>query len=464
LPLTVQCGRFRWSATWFMTVLTALAVTAFISLGRWQWHRADEKRALLTQFSAGAQAPIDLEHSSTDPLPRYSRIRVFGQYDSAHQFLLDNMSHDGAPGYEVLTPLLLADGHAMLVNRGWVPLTRSRRELPDIRLPGAAGAAIRVSGQIDNLPVAALSMGHAAPAGGPSWPKLTSFPTTADLSAALGRPLESRQLLLAANQPYGYLRDWQPVGFGPMRHVSYAIQWWLFAALALGLFAWLNRRAALRAEPLRARPLQAGPSQAGPVAPMLAGAAATAAATPGAGAGDRRVRQWPMLLALGAMFIGPPLLATLLYYGTSWRPAGHTNHGQLIQPPRPLAASVFQGKWSLVYLGAGDCDAGCRTALYTMRQTHWGLGELAPQLQRLFLATARCCDRAHLDTYPGLITLDETGPSGAMLLRRFPADARSTSLFVVDPRGDLMMRYDLRAPPKGLLQDLKRLLQATSIG
>jgi cytochrome oxidase assembly protein ShyY1 len=62
----------------------------------------------------------------------------------------------------------------------------------------------------------------------------------ADLAAALGRPLQSRQLLLDPQQPAGYLRDWHPTGMGPSRHLAYAVQWWLFGALALTLYGYLN--------------------------------------------------------------------------------------------------------------------------------------------------------------------------------------------------------------------------------
>ncbi len=242
MPLTVQCGRFRWSASWPITLLTLLAVLAFLGLGRWQWHRAAEKRALAAQFHAGAAQPIDVTARASAPLPRYSHVRIEGRYDGVHQFLLDNISHGGYPGYEVVTPLTLADGRAILINRGWVPLTQSRRQLPQIELRPAARASATVVGLLDNLPVAALAMGHVPPAAGPDWPKLTSFPTIADLSVALGRPLEARQVLLDADQPDGYVRDWKPGGFGPMQNLSYAFQWWAFAALALVLYVTLNRR------------------------------------------------------------------------------------------------------------------------------------------------------------------------------------------------------------------------------
>ena len=64
----------------------------------------------------------------------------------------------------------------------------------------------------------------------------------ADLSAALRRPLQSRQLLLNPGQPAGFVRDWHPGGLGAARHLSYAIQWWAFGVLALVLYGYMNWR------------------------------------------------------------------------------------------------------------------------------------------------------------------------------------------------------------------------------
>jgi surfeit locus 1 family protein len=175
----------------------------------------------------------------TSTLPRYAQIRVEGNYDTQRQFLLDNISHEGRPGYEVLTPLHRPDGHTLLVNRGWVPMTGPRSALPDVRFD--SNDTLAVTGRLDNLPVVGIPLGHVPPPAGSSWPKLTSFPTMADLSAALGVPLESRQLLLDAGEPFGFVRAWQlDSGFGPARHLSYAVQWWSFATLALGLYGYLN--------------------------------------------------------------------------------------------------------------------------------------------------------------------------------------------------------------------------------
>ena len=92
-------------------MLTVLAVLAFIDLGRWQWHRAQQKRALAIAFAAdnsggagaGRSAPVALGPRATAALPRYALVSVRGHYDGEHQFLLDNISDAGQPGYEVLT-------------------------------------------------------------------------------------------------------------------------------------------------------------------------------------------------------------------------------------------------------------------------------------------------------------------------------------------------------------------------
>jgi cytochrome oxidase Cu insertion factor (SCO1/SenC/PrrC family) len=190
-----------------------------------------------------------------------------------------------------------------------------------------------------------------------------------------------------------------------------------------------------------------------------------------------------VLLLLLLLFFAPLLLAFVLYYGSGWRPSGRTNHGELIEPARTLplvalprialapggdalaAADVMTGKWSLVYANSGDCNADCRDTLYFMRQTYLGLANLAPRVQRVFLATAGCCDRDYLAReQPGLITLDAEGAAGATLLAQFPSERRSSSIFVVDPRGNLMLRYDAHDDPKGLRNDLKNLLALSHIG
>lgn len=180
------------------------------------------------------------------------------------------------------------------------------------------------------------------------------------------------------------------------------------------------------------------------------------------------------LWVLVALFFAPLLGAFWLYYGSGWRPAGRTNHGELIEPPRQLPApsfpgpqspAVFAGQWSLVYVADGACDADCRAALHMMRQTHAALGRLAPRVQQVLLAGPGCCDRDWLGReHPALRQLDASGPGNAALLAAFPQPGRHRGIFIVDPLGNLIMRYDTGQDPRGLLQDLKKLLELSHIG
>jgi hypothetical protein len=173
------------------------------------------------------------------------------------------------------------------------------------------------------------------------------------------------------------------------------------------------------------------------------------------------------LLLLTVLFLAPLASAFWLYYGSSWRPVRHTNHGQLIVPVVPLPASAqLTGKWSLVVVGTGEsgCNVDCRGALIYARQTWLSLGKLLPRVQRVLLAGEGCCDTAYLQhVHAGLATVPAAGADSAALRRAFPAP-QDHFIFVVDPLGNLMMRYDVRENPRGLREDLKTLLELSHIG
>jgi surfeit locus 1 family protein len=223
-------------------LLTGVALAAFVSLGTWQLGRAREKQALTDSFLAGSRDIVDATKRGLGDLPRYQQVRLRGSYDVDRQFLLDNMpSSAGRPGYRVLTPLERSDGLGwVLVDRGWVPLGATREDLPDI----AVGVGRReVSGTLDALPIPGLRVGPAGSPGAGSWPRVLLFPTEADVESVLGVDVESRIILLDAGAPDGFERKWRPaLGFGPERHLGYAIQWFAFALVAIVLFIATNLR------------------------------------------------------------------------------------------------------------------------------------------------------------------------------------------------------------------------------
>src|SRR5437660_1713423 len=148
-------------------------------------------------------------------------------------------------GFTVVALLLCAlcgraGAAVLLVDRGWVPFSGSRARLPDIAFEAAA--PVTLSGRLAELPSPGLASGRAGPEAHAPWPKVTSYPRAAELGAALGAPLAARILLLDPQAPFGYVRDWQPPGLAPLRHLAYAIQWWSFATLALIVWAILSTR------------------------------------------------------------------------------------------------------------------------------------------------------------------------------------------------------------------------------
>jgi cytochrome oxidase assembly protein ShyY1 len=228
-----------------MTALAVALCIAFVGLGRWQWQRGQARQEEWDAFARGADEVRPLASSKLDDVTRFARVSLTGHFRPDRQFLLDNRTHAGVPGYEVLTPLELPDGRAVLVDRGWVAFTGSRARLPNVSF--APAPVVTLVGRVDNLPSAGLDYGRAPPVLNGSWPRLTSYPRMSELSAALNRILERRIVLLDPSAADGYVRAWQPPGLPPARHWAYAIQWWLFAATLVVLWSVASVRRARRA-------------------------------------------------------------------------------------------------------------------------------------------------------------------------------------------------------------------------
>jgi hypothetical protein len=193
---------------------------------------------------------------------------------------------------------------------------------------------------------------------------------------------------------------------------------------------------------------------------------------------DARARGRRNVLLLAALFFVPVIAVFAMYYGGLWSPSGSAAKGELVHPARPLEIAglnhtdgkaagleTFQGKWSLIYIGDGGCDEACKTALTYGRQTRIAVGKDMDRVQRVLLATGHCCDQQYLGTeQQGIVVLDASSADAQKLLAQFPGD-RATSLYIVDPLGNLMMRHDAtQVINKDLLGDLKKLLKLSHIG
>jgi surfeit locus 1 family protein len=230
-----------------IAVVALLALGAVLArLGVWQWQRAAEARAIGERFGASLTlAPLTAPPADADRESlRFREAELGGEYVPGRQFLLDNMVHDGVAGYYVLTPWRADGGDWVLVNRGWVPAHPDRSVLPSVALD-ASPASVR--GRIERLPQPGLRLGGAADVHGAAPLEVVEFPTAGEIGDRLSHGVRDYQLLLDAEEPEGYVRDWVAPGLSPERHLVYAGQWLLLAGGAVAAAVAIAIRAALRA-------------------------------------------------------------------------------------------------------------------------------------------------------------------------------------------------------------------------
>jgi hypothetical protein len=186
--------------------------------------------------------------------------------------------------------------------------------------------------------------------------------------------------------------------------------------------------------------------------------------------------RWKLLLVLA--ICASPLIASYFTYFVL-KPEGRTNYGELLDPrahPMPALGamtldgtpkelSAFSGKWIMLQVGSSACDEPCRSRLHDMRQLRLAQGKEMDRIERVWLIT----DDAPLETmlireYDGTHML-RANPAAVRVW--LPAEARTESadhMYMVDPLGNLMMRFPKDADPNRVKKDLSRLLKASRIG
>lgn len=238
----MRFGGFEFTPGLLPTLVTVALLSLLFGLGKWQLDRAAWKQALIDR-------ELEISHQSPQPLLDvlasggvldFRPVVASGRYDLDRQLLLDNRIHQGRPGYQVLTPLRLdATNNIVLVNRGWLPLGRSRAELP--ALPGPDGV-IPVSGTLARLPEKIFRLGDAEePMSG--WPQVIQHVEISTIEQRLGTAILPVILQLGSEQPHGFSRDWKPVyGVGPEKHTAYAMQWFTLALVLMAIYAGVNTK------------------------------------------------------------------------------------------------------------------------------------------------------------------------------------------------------------------------------
>jgi hypothetical protein len=158
---------------------------------------------------------------------------------------------------------------------------------------------------------------------------------------------------------------------------------------------------------------------------------------------------------IGLACLAPMLLATLAYH-FDWAVGEAANYGELLPPTVITAPGLerLRGKWVLVSADAAACDAYCERKLYFMRQVRRAQSREQERIERLWLLTDDARPRAELlAAIEGTRVERATGPA-------FSPD----HIYLVDPLGNLMMRFPRDPDPSRMIKDLQRLLKYSRIG
>lgn len=194
---------------------------------------------------------------------------------------------------------------------------------------------------------------------------------------------------------------------------------------------------------------------------------------------ETRRTPWPVII-LALLFVGPLATAGFVYYANpDWRPGGRVNHGELIEPPVTLPEIALAGpagqtlgpeplrrRWTLIYVDDGGCADRCRDVLFQTYQVRYLLYQDLDRVRRILVYTGAPPDAAFLaEAHPDLLVVDATAADAPVLLAALPPTAvTGDAVYLVDPLGNLMMRFPLTGTWQDMHKDLKKLLKLSRIG
>ena len=220
-----------------LAALAGALLTAL--LGSWQLERAGEKAQLQARVDqAGSKQPVRLGAAPLDAASvEYRMVEASGTFNADAMVYVDNRTHNGVPGYEIVTPLRIAGSDSyVLVKRGWVEAGASRSQLPHVATPGGT-VTIKGIALPGNPRVFELSERVQL---GSLWENVT----VDRYRKAYGFALQPVLIQQTNDTGDALVRDWRRPDTGVNRHRAYALQWFTLCAVILVIYVVLNVRAA----------------------------------------------------------------------------------------------------------------------------------------------------------------------------------------------------------------------------
>jgi surfeit locus 1 family protein len=225
---------------WVVLVAALLFAALTARLGVWQLDRADQKiRAQQALDARRALPPLPASALAMRPAEaatQHGRLTSLqGRWQPALTVYLENRQMDTRVGFYAVTPLLLDDGTAVLVQRGWFP--RDQADRTRIVAPPAPAGRVAVQGRIAPGPGRVYDLGGAA--SGPIRQNLDIEAYARETALPL-RPVSVVEEDGPAAPQDGLLRHWQAPAADVQKHYGYAFQWFALSTLTIALYAWFQ--------------------------------------------------------------------------------------------------------------------------------------------------------------------------------------------------------------------------------
>jgi cytochrome oxidase assembly protein ShyY1 len=216
------------------TSIVILSIIGFGLLSHWQWNRADQQRAARLAIS---EAQVLQDVDSVNDLAEFTRVRIAGTFDNQDTALVRQRPLDGGNGYWVMTPLDTSLGTRIWVIRGWVGASTVATEVPAV--PPAPMGPTLVNGAIRPFE-APLAEVYGLPEG-----VIAKMSVNELTTPGFTNPIDNRVVqLITSTPPAGEIVTLPLPEVDEVQNVSYAVQWILFALVAIiGWFVFLKREA-----------------------------------------------------------------------------------------------------------------------------------------------------------------------------------------------------------------------------
>jgi surfeit locus 1 family protein len=236
---------YQFKPYWLVSSLFFILILGLVSLGTWQLNRANDKQSLQKMIDQrSALEPLSLNMPFEEFAP-YQIVQATGQYRAKDSILLDTVVYQGKPGYYLITPFeIIASRAVILVNRGWLPQGTIKQDLPTFKTPEGL---ITIEGHLNHprsKPTLMATLSNPLSATPTLWHYMDQvffsqingysvLPLILKLKIGGQTSTFNSTAIPVEDTEMALIQDWPNYDANSGEHISYSIQWFVFAIFSL---------------------------------------------------------------------------------------------------------------------------------------------------------------------------------------------------------------------------------------